>query len=172
MKQIYMLRNEAIRNNAIDAILSLPIDDKSPHEVHVREPKRSKAQNDRMWPMLNDVSRQVLWHGQRLAPEDWKDLFTALWLKTKKMEQRSAPGIDGGVVMLGVRTSKMRKASMTELIEIMFWFGSERNVRWSDDSRRDDAPRDKCAHFREINGTAAAFQYLQKNYNPIASSFL
>ncbi len=21
-----------------------------------------------------------------------------------------------------------------------------------------DAPRDKCAHFREINGTAAAFQ--------------
>ncbi|OYE45245.1 hypothetical protein CI630_20325, partial [Enterobacter hormaechei subsp. steigerwaltii] len=24
-----------------------------------------------------------------------------------------------------------------------------------------DAPRDKCAHFREINGIAAAFQYLQ-----------
>ena len=83
MKQTFLLRNEAIRNNAIDAILSLPIDDKSPHEVHVKEPKRSKAQNDRMWPMLNDVSRQVLWHGQRLAPEDWKDLFTALWLKTK-----------------------------------------------------------------------------------------
>lgn len=58
-------------------------------------------------------------------------------LRPKKMEQRSAPGIDGGVVMLGVRTSKMRKASMTELIEIMFWFGSERNVRWSDDSRRE-----------------------------------
>ncbi|WP_227464100.1 recombination protein NinB, partial [Escherichia coli] len=37
MKQIYILRNEAIRNNAIDVILSLPIDDKSPHEVHVRE---------------------------------------------------------------------------------------------------------------------------------------
>lgn len=36
----------------------------------------------------------------------------------------------------------------------------------------DDAPRDKCAHFREINGIAAAFQHLQKNYNPIASSFL
>ncbi|MDT8706380.1 glucosamine-6-phosphate deaminase [Klebsiella pneumoniae] len=37
---------------------------------------------------------------------------------------------------------------------------------------QDDAPRDKCAHFREINGIAAAFQYLQKNYNPTASSFL
>lgn len=38
--------------------------------------------------------------------------------------------------------------------------------------RHVDAPRDKCAHFREINGIAAAFQHLQKNYNPIASSFL
>lgn len=36
----------------------------------------------------------------------------------------------------------------------------------------DDAPRDKCAHFREINGITAAFHYLQKNYNPIASFFL
>lgn len=35
-----------------------------------------------------------------------------------------------------------------------------------------DAPRDKCAHFREINGIAAAFQYLQKNYNPTAPSSL
>ncbi|HDX1419788.1 TPA: glucosamine-6-phosphate deaminase [Escherichia coli] len=35
-----------------------------------------------------------------------------------------------------------------------------------------DAPRDKFAHFREINGIAAAFQYSQKNYNPTASSFL
>lgn len=38
--------------------------------------------------------------------------------------------------------------------------------------QKGDAPRDKCAHFREINGIAAAFQHLQKNYNPIASSFL
>lgn len=36
---------------------------------------------------------------------------------------------------------------------------------------QDDAPRDKCAHFREINGIAAAFQYLQKNYIPTALSF-
>lgn len=46
----------------------------------------------------------------------------------------------------------------------------------SDSERRmlesGDAPRDKCAHFREINGIAAAFQYLQKNYNPTAPSSL
>ncbi|EAP0954349.1 glucosamine-6-phosphate deaminase [Salmonella enterica] len=38
--------------------------------------------------------------------------------------------------------------------------------------RMSDAPRDKCAHFREINGIAAAFHYLKKNYNPTASFFL
>ena len=40
------------------------------------------------------------------------------------------------------------------------------------DRSGDDAPRDKCAHFREINGIAAAFQYSQKNYIPTALSFL
>lgn len=42
----------------------------------------------------------------------------------------------------------------------------------NDDYRISDAPRDKCVHFREINGIAAAFQYLQKNYNPTAASSL
>lgn len=41
-----------------------------------------------------------------------------------------------------------------------------------DEFQEFDAPRDKCAPFREINGIAAAFQYSQKNYNPTASSFL
>jgi hypothetical protein len=30
---------------------------------------------------------------------------------------------------------------------------------------------DKCAYFRDINGIAAAFQYLQKNYSPAAMLF-
>ncbi|HDR2728523.1 TPA: recombination protein NinB [Enterobacter roggenkampii] len=137
MKQTIFLRSKQQQQSAINAILAIPLDEKSPHEVHIKEPKRTKAQNDRLWPMLHDVSQQVLWHGNRYDEADWKDIFTALWLKTKKKNQRSAPGIDGGVVMFGVRTSKMRKASMTELIEIMFWFGSERNVKWSDDSRRE-----------------------------------
>ncbi len=34
--------------------------------------------------------------------------------------------------------------------------------RWA---RKPDAPRDKLASFREINGIAAAFQLLKKNYN-------
>ncbi|UIV03044.1 recombination protein NinB (plasmid) [Escherichia coli] len=60
MKQIYMLRNEAIRNNAIDAILSLPIDDKSPHEVHIKEPKRSNPQNRLMGVIAGRITSGAL----------------------------------------------------------------------------------------------------------------
>ena len=130
-----------IADNCIAAIRALPANESLRIEIKPVASRRSNNQNRKMWAMLSDIARQVQWPVNgvptHISPEDWKDLFTALWLKTKKMEQRSAPGIDGGVVMLGVRTSKMRKASMTELIEIMFWFGSERNVRWSDDSRRE-----------------------------------
>ncbi|EKS2859896.1 glucosamine-6-phosphate deaminase [Escherichia coli] len=38
-------------------------------------------------------------------------------------------------------------------------------ARKSVQKKRDDAPRDKCTNFREINYIAAAFQYLKKNYN-------
>lgn len=55
------------------------------------------------------------------------------------------------------------------LMGVGYWIDP---VSWGGDNALADAPRDKCAHFREINGIAAAFQHLQKNYNPIASSFL
>lgn len=93
---------------------------------------RSVEQNKRMWAMLGDISRQVEWpcDGQMklLSTEDWKDIFTAGLLK----HQRIAAGLEGGFVMLGQRTKSMPKAVMTELIELMFAFGAEKGVEWTD----------------------------------------
>ncbi len=93
----------------------------------LREPTRSDVQNRRMWAMLNDVSRQVIWHGVRLRPEEWKDVFSAA-LKRQKV----VPGIDGGFVVLGARTSKMTISEMVDLQELMSAFGAERGVKWRD----------------------------------------
>ena len=102
-----------------------------PAEIRWRRPEsqRSQEQNDRMWAMLTDVSRQVNWYGQKLEPEEWKDVFTAS-LKRQKV----VPGIDGGFVILGMRTSKMSIRLMSELIELMNAFGSqpEHLVNWTD----------------------------------------
>lgn len=76
--------------------------------------------------MLRDVSRQVVWHGQKLADSEWKDVFTAA-LKRQKV----VPGIDGGFVVLGASTSRMSVAEMAELQELMEAFGSQQGVRFT-----------------------------------------
>lgn len=96
-------------------------------------PRRTKDQNDKLWPMLTDVSKQVKWPdfdtGELvyLTKDEWKDLFTALVKR-----QRMLPGIEGGVVMIGAHTSRMTKRTFSELIEAIYAFGAERDVVWSD----------------------------------------
>jgi hypothetical protein len=96
-------------------------------EVVVQKQKRSLDQNAKMWPMLSDVSKQVDWYGEKLSPEDWKNVFTASLRK-----QRAVPGIDGGFVVLGLSTKNLNKEEFSDLIEIIYAFGSEKEVRWSE----------------------------------------
>lgn len=135
-KKTFFLRNEQVRRNLIDAITSLPTDPSKPIEIEVSPPKRSLSQNRKMWPLLHDLAEQVSWFGKKYDEDDWKDLITALVAKMKKQEQRTAPGIGGGVVMFGQRTSKMRVAQMVEVIEAIYWFGTEQGVRFSEESRQ------------------------------------
>ena len=134
-KQTYLLHSRNIQQNCIEAIKTLQPDPKRPLEIIIQERKRSGDQNRKLWPLLHDLSRQVEWFGHKYSPEDWKDLITALVAKTKKQEQRTAPAIGGGVVMFGSRTSKMRVSEMVEVIEGIYWFGTEQNVKFSDESR-------------------------------------
>ena len=94
--------------------------------LEIRPEKRSDAQNRRLWAMLADISAQVDWHGQHLTKEEWKDVFTAA-LKRQKV----VPGIDGGFVVLGQRTSRMGKAEMAELQTLMEAFGAEHEVAFT-----------------------------------------
>lgn len=134
-KKTFLLRDSNIRRNCIEAIQQLPANPETPFEVVIQERKRTTDQNRKLWPLLHDLSNQVEWFGQKYTPEDWKDLITALVAKTKKQEQRTAPAIGGGVVMFGSRTSKMRVSEMVEVIEAIYWFGTEQNVRFSDEAR-------------------------------------
>ena len=91
-------------------------------------PRRTDEQNRKLWAMLEDVSRQVVWYGQHIEPEDWKDMFTASLRRL-----RVVPGIDAGTfVPLGMRTSRMRKAEMADLLTLIEAFGAEHNVVWTD----------------------------------------
>lgn len=93
--------------------------------VEIKPPTRSMDQNAALWAALSDVSRQVEWYGVRLTEDEWKDVFTAALKKSKVV-----PGIDGGFVVIGARTSKMSKSELSDLLELIYAFGFERGVRF------------------------------------------
>lgn len=89
--------------------------------VEFKRPTRSVEQNKLLWQCLQDVSRQVVWYGQKLDEEDWKDVFTA-----SLRHARVVPGLDRGTfVPLGMRTSSMTISEMTDLITLMEAFGAD-----------------------------------------------
>ena len=100
--------------------------------VTLKAAVRNLEQNAKMWAMLHDIEQQCEWHGIKLADEEWKDLFSAGLVKSKVV-----PNLDGtGFVILGQRTSQMTKSQMSDLIELIYAFGAERNVVWSEQSTK------------------------------------
>jgi len=86
---------------------------------------RSINQNRMMWANLEDIAQQVTWYGVKLTKDEWKDVLTAALKK-----QKVVPGIEGGFVVIGARTSKMTVPEMTELIELSTAFGTQQGVKF------------------------------------------
>jgi hypothetical protein len=86
---------------------------------------RSLNQNRMMWANLEDIAQQVVWYGVKLTKDEWKDVLTAALKK-----QKVVPGIEGGFVVIGARTSKMTVPEMTELIELSTAFGTQQGVKF------------------------------------------
>jgi hypothetical protein len=93
--------------------------------IEAKPPTRNLEQNALLWPLLTEVSRKVEWYGTKLNEWEWKDVFTSALKKSKVV-----PGIDGGFVVCGQSTSKMSKADFSELIELIYAFGTQHGVDW------------------------------------------
>lgn len=111
--------------------------DRAPHGavLNIREATRTTAQSDKMWAMLSDVSRAKPM-GRVLKPEGWKALFMDMIDKKPSWE----PNLDGsGVVCIGYKSSHLTVAEMSDLIEQIYAFGAEHEVRWSDEPQQNAA---------------------------------
>ncbi|MBH1762818.1 recombination protein NinB [Stenotrophomonas maltophilia] len=105
-----------------------------PVQITLDEPKRTLDQNAAMWPALSDIAKQVPLvltrrdgSPRQATPYDWKDVLTAAF----EEETEWAPGLRGGVVMLGARTSKYSRRKMGDFLTFIHAEFSDR-VRWSD----------------------------------------
>ena len=87
---------------------------------------RSTQQNRLMWKRLGEVAAQVVWYGEKLSSEEWKDLMSASLKK-----QTVKAGIDGGFVVCGTSTSKMTIKEMNDMITLTEAFGTSKGVRFS-----------------------------------------
>lgn len=125
MMRRFYLRHAQARRNAISEVESAP----DGWCVTVSEPQRSNDQNAAQWPILEAFSQQLEWpvNGKmtKLAPEEWKDILTAAF---KGERVRLAQGLDGGIVMLGLRTSKMSKQTFSAWLEFLHSVAVDRGV--------------------------------------------
>lgn len=95
-------------------------------EKHTRRLEQNKAQ----WPILQAFSQQLEWpvNGRmvKMEPDEWKDVLTAAF---KQETTRLAMGLDGGVVMLGARTSKFTEDEFSQWLEFLNMVAADRGVK-------------------------------------------
>ncbi len=128
MSKKFFLFNNHIKTNCLNFISELECKDKKPCEITIKEATRKVIQNDKMWAMLTDISKQVEWYGQHLSSEEWKDVLSA-----SLFDEIMVPAINSRkMVLLGRSTSKFSVSKMTDMIEFMYAFGAEQQVRWSE----------------------------------------
>lgn len=124
-RALITLRSAADRNLALRWIADVPAGTR----VEFKAPKRSLPQNDRMWAMLTEIAMQLPWHGLKLSTDDWKLIF----LDALKREVRNVPNLNGdGFVSLGRSSSDLSKEEMSDLIELIYAFGSQHGVTFKD----------------------------------------
>lgn len=84
-----------------------------------KDATRTEEQNCAQWPYLEGFAQQLQWpvNGEMtwLTKDEWKDLLTCAF--EGEVNPRVAMGFDGGMVMLGRRTSQYGKKRFSEWYE-------------------------------------------------------
>lgn len=131
-RAVLILANDRLREKAAAWCAKLP----QFSRVEFKAPKRTIPQNDRMWAMLTEIAAQVEWRDLlgrplKMTTDQWKVFF----LDMLNREALLVPNAEGtGYVNLGRSSSDLGKAEMSDLIELLFVFGAQHDVTFSEGS--------------------------------------
>ena len=124
-KKLFRLVHPEARRRAMACVADAP----EGYVVTVQEPTRSTDQNAAQWPILEAFAEQLQWpvNGAmvNLTAEEFKDVLTAAF---QGETVRLAMGLNGGVVMLGLRTSQMGKRRFSEWLDFLHATAALRGV--------------------------------------------
>lgn len=107
---------------------------KAPHDcvAIIRKATRTDEQNRKLWPMLEDIRKQVPGMDS-FTRDDIKMRF----LNSLGVEMRFLPELDGaGLFPVGLRSSTLSKEQFSGLIELLYMKGAEWGVQWTDPEER------------------------------------
>lgn len=124
LSQTIILRGAIQREFAKAMIDKAPVD----AVVKISPATRSDDQNAKMWAMLSDVSRAKP-EDRMHTPEVWKCLF----MNALGHETAFEMGLDNRPFPVGFRSSRLTKAQMSDLIEMIYAYGAQHNVKWSEE---------------------------------------
>lgn len=92
------------------------------------EETRREAQNRKLWPMLQDIQRQVPGM-ETFSTDDIKLRF----LNALGTEMRFLPALEGaGAFPVGLRSSVLTVSQFSALVELLYEFGARKDVKWSE----------------------------------------
>ena len=132
MKQLFILRDDAVRARAVSAIMAAP----EGHMVKIQPPTRSSAENNLLHVLINEISKKIEWAGKKHDAETWKRLLVAAWCRVNGESIEVLPALDGhGVDIVPARTSKLSKKECSDLIEYIYAWGAENGIMWADHAK-------------------------------------
>ena len=126
------LVNENVRRNAMELIRNLPINELNPLVIEIKVKTRSMEQNNKFHGMLGDISKQATWQGDKYDIYGWKNLIVSGHTIATKQPYKLVTGIEGELVNVRERTSKMGVKRMASLIEYTTAWGAENGVKFND----------------------------------------
>lgn len=122
-RALVVIQSRRDREKAISWVNQAPFGTR----VEFKASRRTIPQNSMLWSLLTDIASQVPWHGVRLTPDDWK----LVMLDALKREIRMVPNLNGdGFVNLGRSSSDLSKDEMTQLIELIIAWGTQKGVQF------------------------------------------
>ena len=122
------LTGDRQRANAVKMVLEAP----TGWVVKLGAETRRDAQNRKLWPMLQDIQRQV----PGMATFSTEDIKTR-FLNALGTEMRFLPALEGeGMFPVGLKSSTLTVQQFAALIELIYQFGAKHDVCWSDPIER------------------------------------
>ena len=97
-------------------------------KIEVREKNRTDEQNAKLHARLSDIAQQATWQGDKLDIDGWKNLFVSGHTIATKEPYKLVMGLEGELVNVRERTSKMGVRRLASLIEYVGAWAAENGV--------------------------------------------